>query len=205
MANSITDQLKSLPNQPGVYLFKNRFGNVLYVGKAKVLKNRVRSYFHANADLGLFKELMIPQIEVIDTITVDTEVDAIVLEDKLIKDYQPRFNTLAKDDKGFLYIHITNEQFPRVLAVRRPDPSEGGIFYGPYPFARSLRDVLKLLHTVFQYRTCAVMPKRACLEYYLGNCQAPCIGNITEQAYRAQIDRIIGLFEGKKPRGYRVN
>lgn len=194
---TISEQLKLLPQQPGVYLFKNRFGNVLYVGKAKVLKHRVRSYFQAATDLSDWKRLMLPQIDLIDTIPVDTETDAIVLEDQLIKDYQPRFNTLAKDDKSFLYIHITDEQFPRVLAVRRPDPTNGGIFYGPYPYAKSLRDVLKLLHTVFQYRTCRTLPRKACLEYYLGNCQAPCIQNITEEAYRQQIDRIIAFFEGK--------
>jgi excinuclease ABC subunit C len=194
---TIAEQLKLLSDQPGVYLFKNRFGNVLYVGKAKVLKNRVRSYFQAGADLSELKQIMIPQIDVIDTIPVDTETDALVLEDQLIKDYQPRFNTLAKDDKSFLYIHITDEQFPRVLAVRRPDLAAGGIFYGPYPYAKSLRVVLKLLHTVFQYRTCRTLPHKACLEYYIGNCQAPCIENISEADYRKQIDRIISFFEGK--------
>lgn len=194
---TIAEQLKLLPDQPGVYLFKNRFGNVLYVGKAKVLKQRVRSYFQAGADLSELKRFMIPQIDLIDTIPVDTETDALVLEDQLIKDYQPRFNTLAKDDKSFLYIHITDELFPRVLAVRRPDLSTGGIYYGPYPYARSLRVVLKLLHTVFQYRTCRALPRKACLEYYIGNCQAPCIGNISEADYRQQIDRIISFFEGK--------
>lgn len=195
--SDLQTQLKQIPSQPGVYLFKNKFGNVLYVGKAKVLKHRVRSYFQAKADLSELKQIMLQQITVIDTIPVATETDAIVLEDQLIKDYQPRFNTLAKDDKSFLYIHITAEQFPRVLAVRRPDMDQGGIFYGPYPYARSLRDVLRLLHTIFQYRTCGTLPKRACLEYYIGNCQAPCIDHITEADYRAQIDRIIAFFEGK--------
>ncbi len=194
---TIAEQLKLLPNQPGVYLFKNRFGNVLYVGKAKVLKHRVRSYFQAGTELSELKQLMIPQIDLIDTIPVATETDAIVLEDQLIKDYQPRFNTLAKDDKSFLYIHITDEDFPRVLAVRRPELGSGGIFYGPYPYAKSLRDVLKLLHTIFQYRTCRVLPHKACLEYYLGNCQAPCIEQISQADYLKQIDRIITFFEGK--------
>lgn len=194
---TIAEQLKLLPNQPGVYLFKNRFGNVLYIGKAKVLKHRVRSYFQAGTDLSELKVLMIPQIDLIDTIPVATETDAIVLEDQLIKDYQPRFNTLAKDDKSFLYIHITDEAFPRVLAVRRPELGSGGIFYGPYPYAKSLRDVLKLLHTIFQYRTCKTLPRKACLEYYLGNCQAPCIDLISQSDYLKQIDRIIAFFEGK--------
>ncbi|MFA6474964.1 MAG: UvrB/UvrC motif-containing protein [Patescibacteria group bacterium] len=149
MRTVIAQQLKTLPKQPGVYLFKNRFGNVLYVGKAKVLQQRVRSYFRAQTDLSDLKLLMIPQIDVIDTIPVATETDAIVLEDQLIKDYQPRFNTLAKDDKSFLYIHITAETTPRILAVRRPDLASGGIFYGPYPYAKNIRSLLLLIHKIF--------------------------------------------------------
>lgn len=186
-----------MDNSAGVYLFKNRFGNVLYIGKAKVLTQRIRSYFQPKAKLSDLKKILVQQIATIDTIPVATETDALVLEDQLIKDYQPRFNILAKDDKSFLYIHITDEPFPRVLAVRRPDLDKGGIFYGPYPYARSLRDVLRLLHTIFQYRTCPALPKKACLEYYLGNCQAPCIGNISQADYRQQIDQIIAFFEGK--------
>lgn len=197
MDHRLKTQLAELSHQPGVYLFKNRFGNVLYIGKAKVLKQRVRSYFQPNAELSDLKQILVRQVATIDTIPVATETDAIVLEDQLIKDYQPRFNILAKDDKSFLYIHITNESFPRVLAVRRPDLDQGGIFYGPYPYARSLRDVLRLLHTVFQYRTCTTLPTKPCLEYYIGNCQAPCIGGISEADYRQQIDRIIAFFEGK--------
>ena len=197
MANDITSQLRALPNLPGVYLFKNQFGNVLYVGKAKVLHNRVRSYFQAAAELSVAKQLMVRQIVTIQTISVKTEADAIVLEDQLIKDYQPRYNILAKDDKSFLYIHVTAEKFPRVLAARHPDPGTPGIFYGPYPFARSLRLVLKLLATVFPHRTCGQLPKRACLEYYIGRCPAPCIGKISETGYRALIEEIIRFFEGK--------
>lgn len=189
--------LRTISTKPGVYLFKNKFGNVLYVGKAKVLKQRIRSYFQPQAKLSDLKKILVRQVATIDTIPVATETDALVLEDQLIKDYQPRFNILAKDDKSFLYIHITDEPFPRVLAVRRPDLTKGGIFYGPYPYARSLRDVLRLLHTVFQYRICLTLPKKACLEYYLGNCQAPCIGNISQADYRQQIDQIIAFFEGK--------
>lgn len=163
-----------------------------------MLKQRIRSYFQPKAQLSDLKKILVRQVATIDTIPVATETDAIVLEDQLIKDYQPRFNILAKDDKSFLYIHITAEPFPRVLAVRRPDLAKGGIFYGPYPYARNLRAVLRLLHSVFQYRTCATLPNRACLEYYIGNCQAPCLGRITETDYRKQIDRIIAFFEGKE-------
>ena len=197
MAQPIPEQLKNLPGNPGVYLFKTRQGNVLYVGKAKVLKNRVRSYFRPSADLGERKSLMIPQITTIDWIETDTEDSALVLEDRLIKDYQPRFNILAKDDKGFLYIHITNEKFPRVQAVRRPDLRKAGIFYGPYPFAKRLRDILKLLHTIFPYRTCNSLPKQACLEYYINRCSAPCIEKIDESDYRVLIDKVIDFFERK--------
>lgn len=201
MANTIIPaiaaQLHALPTLPGVYLFKNQFGNVLYVGKAKVLHHRVRSYFQAGADLSVAKQLMVRQVVTIQTIPVRTEADALVLEDQLIKDYQPRYNILAKDDKSFLYIHVTAEQFPRVLAARHPDPGTAGIFYGPYPFARSLRLVLKLLVTVWPHRTCGQLPKRACLEFYIGRCPAPCIGAISELDYRARVEAIVRFFEGK--------
>lgn len=197
MAKSITEQLRDLPHKPGVYFMKNAYGTVLYVGKAKVLANRVKSYFQAGADLSEAKQIMVRQVETIDFIPVVTETDALVLEDQLIKDYQPRFNILAKDDKGFLYIHITDEEFPRVLAVRRPDLTQPGIYYGPYPFAKNLRDILKLLHMIFPFRTCTTLPQRACLEYYIGNCKAPCIQKISQADYRAMIDEVIRFFEGK--------
>jgi len=194
---TITEQLRTLPHQPGVYLMKNAYGTVLYVGKAKVLANRVRSYFQAGTDLSEAKQIMVRQVSTIDFIPVATETDALVLEDQLIKDYQPRFNILAKDDKSFLYIHITAEDFPRVLAVRRPDLRQPGIYYGPYPFAKNLRDVLKLLHMIFPFRTCVTLPQRACLEYYIGNCTAPCISKISQAEYRSMIDQVIQFFEGK--------
>lgn len=197
IASSIPIRLKELPHTPGIYLFKNRQGNVLYVGKAKVLHKRVPSYFRTQADLSEAKQIMLGQIVTIDWIQTKTETDALVLEDQLIKDYQPRFNILAKDDKHFLYIHITAEEFPRVLAVRRPDLRSGGTFYGPYPFARSVREVLRLLHHIFPFRTCAQLPRKACLEYYLGNCRAPCIGNISAADYQTMIYQVIDVFEGK--------
>ncbi len=193
----ITQRLKELPRTPGVYMYKNRQGNVLYVGKAKALHKRVPSYFRAQADLSEAKQIMLGQITTIDWIQTKTEADALILEDRLIKDYQPRFNILAKDDKHFLYIHITAEQFPRVLAVRRPDLRSGGTFYGPYPFARSLREVIRLLHHIFPFRTCAQLPRKACLEYYLGNCRAPCISKISVTEYRFMMQQLIDVFEGK--------
>ncbi len=196
MTEAIKQQLAQLPIKPGVYLFKNRQGNVLYVGKALVLKNRVRSYFQSGSDLTDAKVILVQQIVTIDWIETITEADALVLEDQLIKDYQPRFNILAKDDKSFLYIHITDEEFPRVLAVRRPNLLKPGAYYGPYPFARSTRVVLKLLHSIFPFRTCAKLPDRACLEYYIQRCKAPCIGKINQADYRALIMQVIDFFEG---------
>lgn len=190
-------QIKRLPNTSGVYLFKNRQGNVLYVGKAKALKQRVQSYVRVRADLGERKELMIRQTTQLDWIETATETDAVVLEDQLIKDYQPRFNILSKDDKSFLYIHITDEKFPRVLAVRQPNVRDPGYFYGPYPFAHSIRVILKLVHMVFPFRTCRQLPKKACLEYYIGRCQAPCIGKISPTDYQHMIDSVVNFFEGE--------
>ncbi len=204
MDKSIQKRLQELPNSPGVYLFKNRQGNVLYVGKAKVLKNRVRSYFVGGRDalqrvsttLSERKKIMVGQIETIDWIETGTEADALLLEDQLIKDYQPRFNILSKDDKSFLYIHVTHEEYPRVLAVRRPNLQKAGVYYGPYPFARSTRVVLQLLHSIFPFRTCSKLPKKACLEYYIGRCKAPCINEITVEDYQKMVYRAIDFFEG---------
>lgn len=196
MTAALQETIQALPRAPGVYLFKNQYGNVLYVGKAKVLANRVRSYFQAHTDLSVAKQLMVRQITTIAHIPVRTESDALTLEDQLIKDYQPRYNILAKDDKSLLYIHITDETFPRVLAARHPEPNQPGMFYGPYPFARNLRQVLQLLLAAFPHRTCRILPKRACLEYYIGNCPAPCIGKISQADYMITIDQIVRFFEG---------
>ncbi|MDP3970691.1 MAG: excinuclease ABC subunit UvrC [bacterium] len=197
MTSKVKKQLATLPQKPGIYLFKNSIGNVLYVGKAKSLSSRVRSYFRQHNDLNEAKQIMVRQIVDVDWIETKTESDAIILEDKLIKDYQPRFNVLAKDDKSFLYIHITDEKFPQVLAVRRPNLRKAGIFYGPYPFARSIREVLKLLHNIFPYRTCKNLPKKACLEYYIYKCKAPCINKISESDYQALIYDVLAFFEGR--------
>lgn len=196
MQENMQKYITQLPLAPGVYLYKNRQGNVLYVGKAKSLKSRVSSYFQASADLSDAKHLMIAQTVVIDWIETATEADALLLEDQLIKDYQPRFNVLAKDDKSFLYIHITDEEFPRVLAVRRPNLKRPGSYFGPYPFARSTRMVLKMLHTIFPFRTCATLPQRACLEYYIQRCKAPCIGKISQADYQTMVHQVIDFFEG---------
>ncbi|MBI2415980.1 MAG: excinuclease ABC subunit UvrC [Candidatus Kerfeldbacteria bacterium] len=196
MINTLKDTIANLPAKPGVYLFKNRQGNVLYVGKAKSLKHRVTSYFQTSTDLSDAKAIMVQQIVTVDWIEAKTETDALVLEDTLIKDFQPRFNILAKDDKSFLYVHITAEPFPQVLAVRRPNLTKGGLVYGPYPFARSLRAFLKLLHNIFPYRTCTTLPKKPCLEYYLGRCQAPCINGISAADYATMIDQVIDCVEG---------
>lgn len=196
MIETIQKTITNLPSKPGVYLYKNRQGNVLYVGKAKSLKSRVQTYFRPSAELSEAKQIMIGQTTSLDWIETSTETDALLLEDQLIKDYQPRFNILAKDDKSFLYIHVTAETFPRVLAARRPNLKTPGQYYGPYPFARSIKVILQLLHTIFPFRTCGKLPKRACLEYYIERCQAPCIGKITETDYQALVNQVIDFFEG---------
>jgi len=192
-----TKKLRQLPNKPGVYLFKNKQKNVLYVGKAKNLKNRVTSYFHKNNDLSPWKTIMLPQINNFEIIAVQSEADALVLENELIKKFYPRYNILLKDDKSYIYIEITNEPFPRVLAVRRPDFKNGSKFYGPYPSAKSIKIVLRLLHRIFPLRSCRRLTNKPCLEHYMGRCASPCLKKISEKKYQNIINNIINFFEGR--------
>lgn len=149
---SSKEKLKKLPTTPGCYLFKNKDQEILYVGKAKNLRNRVRSYFATNADLAPAKQIMIGLIEDLDYITVRTEQEALLLEANLIKEHKPPYNVILKDDKFFKYIKIVNEPFPRIIATRKIEP-DGSEYFGPYSSAGSVKQTLKLLRNIFHFRT----------------------------------------------------
>ena len=198
----LAEQLKTLPPKPGCYLFKDRDGNILYIGKAKSLRSRVRSYFAVNAKLEPPKQIMIQKISALETIRVSTEHDALLLESALIRKHEPPFNIQLKDDKSWVYIKVTlEEEFPRVIVVRRPaierNRAPRSRYFGPYTSSGSVRQTLHLLKKLFPYRICNVLPKRPCLEYHLKHCPAPCIQKISQADYRAIMNQAIEFLEGK--------
>ena len=175
-----------LPLTPGVYLMKNESGEILYIGKAKVLKNRVRSYLTNRGALPKISILM-PQVRDIDRIDTPTEVDALLLEAHLIRKYQPKYNQELKDDKSYPLLKITREKFPRICMTRQRH-ERGAFIYGPYTDAKLLRQAVDMINSLFPIRKCLVLPKCACLYYHIGQCIAPCI----KPEVKPEYDRLIG-------------
>jgi excinuclease ABC subunit C len=196
----ITELLNNLPAKPGVYLHKDAEGTVIYVGKAINLRNRVRSYFHSTVDS--IKTLRLRrQIADIEVITTDSELEALLLEMTLIKQYQPRYNVRLKDDKRYPYIKVHwAEPFPKVTVTRRM-VRDGSRYFGPYTSAWAVQQTLDLLRKVFPYLTCdrviTGQDERACLYYDIKLCNAPCIGAVTQEQYRATIRQLMDFLDGK--------
>jgi excinuclease ABC subunit C len=203
------EKVKSFPTTPGVYLMKDDVGRVVYVGKAKSLRNRASSYFTRQAAEDHRTRDLVPVIADVDFIETETEVDALLLEARLVKDIQPRFNTELKDDKTFPYLQIRiREDFPRVEFTRKPR-RRGVKLYGPFTSARSLRQAIQVLQRIFQFRTCTLDIKegddrwrwfRPCLLHSIRQCTAPCNFRVTKEAYRKQIRALRMVMEGKKER-----
>ena len=196
-------QLKTLPNLPGVYQYYDADGKILYVGKAKNLKKRVSSYFNKQHDYGKTK-VLVKKIADIKHIVVDTETDALLLENNLIKKYQPRYNVMLKDDKSYPWICVKNERFPRVFSTRRVF-KDGSEYFGPYTSMKTVSTLLDLIRGLFQLRTCnydLAQEKidagkyKVCLEYHLGNCKGPCEGYETEVSYHNNIASIKEILKG---------
>lgn len=197
------EQLKILPDKPGVYLMKNVLGEVIYVGKAKVLKNRVRQYFQNSKNHSEKVKAMVKNISEFEYIVTDSEVEALILECNLIKKYSPKYNILLKDDKFYPFIKITiNEDFPRVF-ITRNYARDGNKYFGPYPNAGDVHETINLIRKVFKLRTCKKLiveggkPTRACLNYHIKKCQAPCEGFISKADYRKMINEIMDVLSGK--------
>ena len=182
-----------MPETPGVYLFKDAAGKIIYIGKAKALKKRVASYFGRPQNEK--NQAMVAKIDGLDYITTSTESQAQILEAALVSEKQPKYNIDLKDDKSFPLIRITNEDFPVVSVARRKKPKEkiDALYFGPYTKAQLLRDAVKMLRRIFGFRTCKKMPAKACLYYRLKLCPAPCENKISRQGY-AQIIRNIIMF-----------
>lgn len=199
---SLERKLDTLPDGPGVYLWKGLDGGVLYVGKAKSLRSRVRSYFTADHAQSPKNQLLVRQIADVETIVVGNEVESLLLENNLIKEHQPRFNVRLKDDKSYPSIAVTvKEPFPRVLVTRRRDLA-GARYFGPYTDVADMRRTLALIRRIFTVRSCADdLPRerreRPCLDYHIGRCQAPCVGRQDEGSYRAMIDEVVRFLEGR--------
>lgn len=201
MRLELQHKLQHLPEQPGVYLMKNTEGQVIYVGKARVLKNRVRSYFQASANQTEKVRAMVEQIADLEYIITDTEIDALMLECNLIKKYRPRYNVLLKDDKHYPYIKVTvQEQYPRVLYVRKVE-QDGARYFGPYVQAGAVKETLQMLKRLFPLRTCPgsspAQRDRPCLEFHIRRCPGPCSGEISQEQYRQTVDEVLLFLEGK--------
>jgi excinuclease ABC subunit C len=196
--------ISHLPEQPGVYQFFNSEGVIIYIGKAKNLKRRVSSYF-AYSYNDYKKRLMVSKISDIRTILVDTEGEALLLENSLIKEYQPRYNVMLKDDKSYPWIVVRNEHFPRVYLMRNP-VRDGSLYFGPYTSVGTVRASLDLIRQIYQLRSCSLhltdeqIQKgkfRICLEHHLNNCKAPCTGLQTEEEYNETVEQIKAILKGK--------
>ena len=202
MQSHLQAKLESLPAQSGVYLFKDATGGVIYIGKAKSLRNRVRSYFQSTRHLDAKTEVLKQHIRDLDYILTDSEIEALILESTLVKKRKPKFNINLKDDKSFLHIKLTvNEAFPRVLLTRRI-LNDGALYFGPYLPASLARNTVKIINRHFLLRTCDIKIDgeldRPCLEYHIKRCLGPCVAGLcTPQEYRQATDEVVLLLEGK--------
>ena len=199
---SVASKLPHLPDGPGVYLWKSGDGKILYVGKAKKLRSRVRSYFAQDHGESPRTRHLVNQIRDLDTIVVPSEAHALILEANLIKEYRPRFNIALRDDKSYPYIKVTvHEAFPRVYVTRQLQ-NDGARYFGPYTDVGAMRRALNVVKRIFTVRSCNYdmpreMPERPCLDYFIKRCKAPCILAQSQQDYRSMIEEVLLFLEGK--------
>ncbi|HUI31375.1 MAG TPA: excinuclease ABC subunit UvrC [Candidatus Acidoferrales bacterium] len=201
----LKEKLNNLPRFPGVYQFKNAEGKIIYVGKAKILRNRVRSYFQKGHDHDPKTKVMVSKIADLEVIVTDTEMEALILENTLIKKIKPRYNIDLRDDKSYPYIIVTNEPFPRVYVTRKIK-QDGSRYYGPYTDVKTMRYALKSVRDIFQIRSCRLpltvenisnKKWKICLDYHIGKCGGPCEGLVSLQEYNGMISQVEKLLRGK--------
>jgi len=198
----LEEKLRYLPDGPGVYIFKDKAGRVIYVGKALSLKNRVRSYFQSGAERTPKVNSMLKRIDDLDYIATDTEVEALILESNLIKEHRPRYNVLLRDDKSYPYLKITlGEDFPRVYITRRIN-RDGSRYFGPYTKVGAVNETLRLIKKLFPFRSCKQKKpgprSRPCLNYHIKRCLAPCCNLVNKEEYRAMINEVCLFLEGRQ-------
>ena len=198
----IDEELKKLPGRPGVYIMHDLHDTIIYVGKAVSLKNRVRQYFQQGYKKSPKIQRMVRNIDHFEYIVTDSELEALVLESNLIKEHRPKYNTMLKDDKSYPYIRVTiNEAYPRIMLARNMKKDKA-LYFGPYVNSTAVRDTIELLRKLYKIRSCSkklpedIGKDRPCLYYHIGQCQAPCRGCITEEAYRENIDRSVYFLKG---------
>ncbi|HSF68627.1 MAG TPA: excinuclease ABC subunit UvrC [Nitrospiraceae bacterium] len=197
----LQSKLDHLPDQPGVYLFRDKQGELLYVGKATVLSNRVRSYFQKGADHSPKTTVLVSHTTDLETIVTRSELEALILESNLIKRHRPRFNVVLRDDKQYPYLRLPiKEDFPRLSIVRRVQ-QDGALYYGPYTPAGALRETLKVIKKAFPLATCTIeidgKAERACIEFEIKRCMAPCTGNQSKEDYRRIVAQVRQFLEGR--------
>lgn len=199
---SLPQKLELLPNQPGVYIFRDFAGKIIYVGKARSLKNRVKSYFQSSKPLDPKSQIMVKKIADLETTVTSSEMEALILEANLIKEHKPRYNVNLKDDKRYPYLKVTvNEPYPRVLVVRRVKKDKAK-YFGPYTNVSGMRQTLRILRRIFPVRNCnLVIPSgqeyKVCLEYYIKRCLGPCQAKCSYEEYRQMIDNVCLFLAGK--------
>ncbi|MET3320080.1 UNVERIFIED_ORG: excinuclease ABC subunit C [Peribacillus simplex] len=193
MNQQIKNKLALLPDQPGCYLMKDRQGTIIYVGKAKVLKNRVRSYFTGSHDGKTFR--LVNEIDDFEYIVTSSNIEALILELNLIKKHDPKYNIMLKDDKTYPFIKLTAERHPRLIITRKVKKDKGK-YFGPYPNAFAANETKKLLDRIYPLRKCNTLPDRVCLYYHLGQCLAPCVYDVEEQEYKKMVDDINRFLNG---------
>lgn len=199
---NLEEELKKLPDKPGVYIMHDKHDTIIYVGKAKILKNRVRQYFQSNKNHSAKVVQMVSHIAYFEYIVTDSELEALVLECNLIKEHRPKYNTMLKDDKSYPFIKVTiGEEFPRVLFSRTMKHGTGK-FFGPYTSAGAVKETIELLCKLYKVRTCNrrlhkdIGKDRPCLNYHIGQCNAPCQGYVNKDEYKKNIDKVISFLNG---------
>lgn len=200
---SLDEKLKTLPDNPGVYIMRDSDDNIIYIGKAVSLKNRVRQYFQSSRNHSQKVRSMVDKIADFEYILTDSELEALILECNLIKKHRPKYNVLLKDDKHYPYIKVTtNEEYPRVLVVRRID-RDGARYFGPYTSSRAVNETIELIRKLFPIRSCSrnldgnFKDQRPCLYYHIGECLAPCQGHVDKDVYDEMIEQICKFLDGK--------
>lgn len=193
MNDNLKNKLAFLPDQPGCYLMKDRQGTIIYVGKAKVLKNRVRSYFTGSHNGKT--QVLVNEIEDFEYIVTSSNMEALLLELNLIKKHDPKYNVMLKDDKTYPFIKLTAERHPRLITTRKVKRDKGK-YFGPYPNVGAANETKKLLDRIYPLRKCATLPDRVCLYYHLGQCLAPCINEVPETTYREMVEEITRFLNG---------
>ncbi|MFK4967806.1 excinuclease ABC subunit UvrC [Lactococcus garvieae] len=193
MNNMIKAKLELLPDSPGCYLHKDKNGTVIYVGKAKNLKNRVRSYFHGSHNTKT--ELLVSEIEDLEWIVVESNIESLVLEINLIQRYKPKYNIMLKDDKYYPFLMITNEKYPRLMITRRVK-KDGAMYFGPYPDVKAANEVKRLLDRIFPFRKCGLHEKKVCFYYHIHQCLCPVVNNVDPQVYKDMAQEVKHFLTG---------